>query len=222
MLISLKVILQNSRTVATEWARAEGGCCTSGKCQLQAPGSLTLPDLHPAALSAFNINLKIGSKRISVHIDRYQRKETSQAVLLKRSQPPLLALHYSDTNNCNTLQPSTHLDMLLQCDEIYKCLISFQSYRELWTEQQWRGFLTDSCSSPSDSQLFLFSLPPLFSPSCNLFLSSRPSFLLFRPFFFHSVVLAFVSQEHADYAFSWLALSSNPQDLPFCLKMSQF
>lgn len=30
----------------------EGGCCTSGKCQLQAPGSLTLPDLHPAALSA--------------------------------------------------------------------------------------------------------------------------------------------------------------------------
>ena len=31
--------------------QAGGGCSTSGKCPMQAPGSLTTPDLHPASIA---------------------------------------------------------------------------------------------------------------------------------------------------------------------------
>ena len=76
-----------------------------------------------------------------------------------------------------------------------------------------------SCSPSSAAR-------PLFSPSCSLFLLSRPSFLFFGiiqlPLFLSMCCPDFcLTRKHCLDAFSWLALSSNTQDILFCLKMSQ-
>ena len=46
MIMVMMVMMMNADGV-----QAEGGCSTSGKCPMQAPGSLTTPDLHPASIA---------------------------------------------------------------------------------------------------------------------------------------------------------------------------
>ena len=74
----------------------EGGCCTSGKCQLQAPGSLTPPDLHPVSSCLL---CSPPSPQQLFNIDIFNWQQTLQIEDKKshtaRPAPRLLCLLYS-------------------------------------------------------------------------------------------------------------------------------